>query len=133
MRISDWSSDVCSSDLLEQTKEHAAGRWRCFSSCEWKRRRKIAAKTRIGDPLPPAKRHQIKSVRKRRYAFRHEPYPCEYGTRIETQLQKRTQEELVLLKTIAATPSNHQLVEDGGGIDRKSTRLNSRHYCDTRM
>src|SRR3546814_4046151 len=52
MRISDWSSDVCSSDL----------------------------------------------------------------TRIETQLQKRTQEELVLLKTIAATPSNHQLVEDGGGI-----------------
>src|SRR3546814_14606263 len=58
MRISDWSSDVCSSDL----------------------------------------------------------YPCEQGTRIETQLQKRTQEELVLLKTIAATPSNHQLVEDGGGI-----------------
>src|SRR3546814_19540553 len=52
MRISDWSSDVCSSDL----------------------------------------------------------------TRIETQLQKRTQEELVLLKTIAATPSNHQLVEDGGGV-----------------
>src|SRR3546814_17906232 len=76
MRISDWSSDVCSSDLLDQTKEHAAGRWRCFSSCEWKRRRKIAAKTRIGDPFPPAKRHQIKSVRKRRYAFRHEPYPC---------------------------------------------------------
>src|SRR3546814_9020119 len=31
------------------------------SCCEWKRRREIAAKTRIGDPLPPAKRHQIKS------------------------------------------------------------------------
>src|SRR3546814_19952691 len=61
------------------------------SCCEWKRRREIAAKTRIGDPLPPAKRHQIKSVRKRRYAFRHEPYPCEQGARIEIQLQKLTQ------------------------------------------
>src|SRR3546814_10841024 len=35
MRISDWSSDVCSSDLHFRDEFHQCGRWRCRRSTDW--------------------------------------------------------------------------------------------------
>src|SRR3546814_8668753 len=101
MRISDWSSDVCSSDLLLRVNDalHCAG-WQPFD--EW-----------LAESLVPERRYpQGYAIHRRR----RRPLPEE---RPPTEAEQNGEE----IADIVQIPE--RLVEQPE--DRKSTRLNSSH------
>src|SRR3546814_5775808 len=132
MRISDWSSDVCSSDLfLQGLEQHADVLPVVFAAVVLAERQTL--------------QHQAANVR----AVIGQPQQCRqlFGLR-KIELQ-RIGQMLALdgddsLVVLAATLGLDQQAEpttrqQGGeitlriGIDRKSTRLNSSHSCASRM
>src|SRR3546814_6948441 len=100
MRISDWSSDVCSSDLVGDMllQEIVALR---IAEHDDARLADIARRRQAGDPLDPVRHEGIGKVG----IGLPDPVDAEAG----------------------------DVAEAGGGIDRKSTRLNTSHYCAHRL
>src|SRR3546814_8895819 len=98
MRISDWSSDVCSSDLLAQPLHLRA---KALRHCRARRRRLVA---RLRDQTGG------RAAKPRIVAMPGREIAVEIGVEIEFAAKRRTQR-----------------VGERLGKDRKSTRLNSSH------
>src|SRR3546814_9934513 len=107
MRISDWSSDVCSSDLQLIT---------CHSQ------RLVERLTQLlhdgADTVLPAGRH----------AKRMQPERHGGARQIVQMIMQITQEGIEVLLDPLRRPAQILVL-----IDRKSTRLNSSHKCATRI
>src|SRR3546814_5089579 len=113
MRISDWSSDVCSSDLAEEGDVPFA-------------READAGDLAFGPALAEAAGHEDAVHR------------LEIGGEVVVGLEHLcVQPADVDLDPVRHAAVDQRLVEALVGIgqreDRKSTRLNSRHSCATRM
>src|SRR3546814_3049489 len=122
MRISDWSSDVCSSDLVEESL-------------------KPKANPQADEPPPDRKatERKLNAALKRLENLNLDDYTEEQQTDIResgVRLRALAQEASVVLKpTITSrrsSPNNgdvpHRDILDIVFEDRKSTRLNSSHY-----
>src|SRR3546814_8566397 len=112
MRISDWSSDVCSSDLITRFKYKLYDRIVAISAC-------------IGEVLQdsgvPAEK-----VRVVRSAFT--PEAITPLTREQMRIEFGLPADAFVIAVVA------QLIRrKGHSVDRKSTRLNSSHSCAYRM
>src|SRR3546814_15421890 len=87
MLMSDWSSDVCSSDLQRSERKHRGRRQhaadRC--ACEIKHRRKC------NDPLAPGN----VALHPRRRAVAHHELPCLEGDEARNRLAQRSEERRV--------------------------------------
>src|SRR3546814_1680982 len=119
MRISDWSSDVCSSDLIAAVEGYAlGGGFEIALTCDL-----IVAGDSARFGLPEVKRGLVANA----------------GglVRLPRQLPRRIASELVLTGELVAPPwlASHGLINRvvESGTDRKSTRLNSSHKCAPRM
>src|SRR3546814_8329647 len=130
MRISDWSSDVCSSDLVERVEIHI----RSF----------VLSRPRMLDLYRTYTYYLVKSIRVRE-GERMTPllYEVEDGLAIVT-LNRPAQmnatspamRELLIEATYRAETDDAVravLIRGAGEQDRKSTRLNSSHSCASRM
>src|SRR3546814_4078716 len=115
MRISDWSSDVCSSDLGHRPRRHP-----------------LRGRLRPADPaevVPPAP-HELKG---------QEPAgkPGQQNGPLRGRLSKRLISRAKLERAMRfelTTPTLARLCSTPElRPDRKSTRLNSSHYCTSRM
>src|SRR3546814_9342643 len=106
MRISDWSSDVCSSDLDPALAETAVVLPAPVANADWAQSGGNAAKS-MGHLALAASRSQIWSAR----------------IAGSTKTQR--------LGAAPVVADNRLVVVDTE--DRKSTRLNSSHYCAARM
>src|SRR3546814_10657499 len=95
MRISDWSSDVCSSDLLRLNRDAL---------------------------LEILKNGSAGSFSLNVYSSMSSMKDFDHGARL---LKK----DVNILRDCANSDSAKEIVK----VDRKSTRLNSSHYCATRM
>src|SRR3546814_5159560 len=107
MRISDWSSDVCSSDLL---KAAGIGNLPCM----------IPLKNRDGSTRADPARPTLADG-----AVRHVGDPVAFVV-AETQVQARDAAELIEVDYDALPAAAHLATAMDAG-DRKSTRLNSSH------
>src|SRR3546814_5711778 len=117
MRISDWSSDVCSSDLLART---------------------LLAKTAFqqvrntvlgGSPGRRPRSAEVPMIIER--------FDRHTLGRLATELHRQAQDiaeasDVSFADQRAAHPGPENLLK-GGRQDRKSTRLNSSHSCASRM
>src|SRR3546814_6674760 len=110
MRISDWSSDVCSSDLPDNGAEDGRYQKRILSDADaaLAERRKLVKIT--GD----ATRKEFDAQQS---GFPSTGRVREFGEKAAEEGSKIEEESSAGL----------------GGGDRKSTRLNSSHYCASRM
>src|SRR3546814_3388647 len=116
MRISDWSSDVCSSDLM-QANIHRGNRFTRLTSYASKAR---GLHDYVVDQAGPD--HPNAKVR---FAL---------GDIVQTQIACANGETILLtLDTSLPRPSSLGFRVRGTEGGRKSTRLNSSHYCATRM
>src|SRR3546814_1715443 len=110
MRISDWSSDVCSSDLVEGRQVDVVGRQRVEQEL---RQRRGLLQARV----------------QARCAF-----AAHQGVRVLALGQE--QEERLAAATRAmesVLPRMRESTDSIARVDRKSTRLNSSHQCASRM
>src|SRR3546814_5337514 len=122
MRISDWSSDVCSSDLHEERER--AERYR-NERRDWQRRaqqrahrlqlQRRMAKYRYQQQYHDRLRRQQVSWSTRSYNYYNDPY---YYTPNRYRYSYQ---------------GNWQRTNRYGAEDRKSTRLTSSHSCASRM
>src|SRR3546814_9871308 len=103
MRISDWSSDVCSSDLKHDARDAAAAVPREIA-------RDLGAAHRMRDDG-----HAI------------EVQPVDDGREIARQRIM-----VIAASRIGRTAVTAPVI-GARAIDRQSTRLNSRHYCAARL
>src|SRR3546814_4377042 len=118
MRISDWSSDVCSSDLkgqpTEQPRQHT-------------HRQEEAGPA--GDPACPVER---------RTAARHDAMNVRVMMQVLAPRMEHGDEadlgaEMLRVGRDPAQRLGRRPEQDGVDGDRKSTRLNSSHSCASRM
>src|SRR3546814_7962416 len=118
MRISDWSSDVCSSDLAAKDRQLSRGHRRAEGGARELRRRPPAVADRPARNLQPDAREPRRSGDARRHTRppggRDAPRRADYRAR---RREPRQSPEL-RARVTGAEPA------DG---DRKSTRLNSSH------
>src|SRR3546814_4655792 len=120
MRISDWSSDVCSSDLLASAMTFSRGvLYPRFSvSNFWPELERSGATLAnlLGSMLAFVADAPDNEAQKRCFgqlrAIRGSPFPPEVREKWRTRFGVNV---------------------TGSTVDRKSTRLNSRHYCAHRM
>src|SRR3546814_6107811 len=131
MRISDWSSDVCSSDLwtdfIRQATTSQSGRqdvpdFLLFASTEAKR----AARSERNDSRRYRHGHVVVEAKRwgRPLDRGDSSNPLDTGTPSSQMLRYLSRAAVVSDETVQ------------WGIltkDRKSTRLNSSHYCASRM
>src|SRR3546814_9118716 len=107
MRISDWSSDVCSSDLVKRRQPEAqnVGRAEIGDDVEFLERLHdlIALRMRIGD-LAAARRMVLRAHQLEAISLAQRLHP------LDEQIAER-----------------ERLAAHLGHVDRKSTRLNSSH------
>src|SRR3546814_1008982 len=105
MRISDWSSDVCSSDLLMQKLRMS--------------RKEVKDELKQTEGSPEVK---MALRRKQREATRN-------------NVRAGVQQAHVILPnpTHFAVALRYDRATDRAPVDRKSTRLNTSHYCAHRM
>src|SRR3546814_3684263 len=99
MRISDWSSDVCSSDLPDGDRVVAQAHQDLWTGAD------------DGEAAQVDEEEEGRGVQPAQRAIERE------GRQPERQRQALRQHDL----------------KDVAGQDRKSTRLNSSHYCASRM
>src|SRR3546814_8439493 len=116
MRISDWSSDVCSSDLIFNAAADDIVPWVTVGQCGFQLPKvKFAPNQKWISPwMGPGKAHSFEALPDRKVA--------------------RIGEASILCKPFKAI----HLVHIGKGLrqvdqDRKSTRMNSSHSCATRL
>src|SRR3546814_10899764 len=109
MRMSDWSSDACSSDLV------------------------ISPKTRGGKTVM---RPQIKLINEagEEVKIAGTDHSVNISFPVGALITVRDVQEVGVGGVLARIPQESQKTRDiTGGLDRKSTRLNSSHYCASRM
>src|SRR3546814_10495261 len=104
MRISDWSSDVCSSDLVALTQRTVFVHEELGHD---EQRDALDAIGRVGG----LREHQVDDI-------------------VGQVMLARRDEDLGAGDRMAAVAVRHRA---GTDQDRKSTRLNSSHYCASRM
>src|SRR3546814_8825567 len=115
MRISDWSSDVCSSDLADRYAVHG--------DREWQRNVEMGvAAGRQRDAVAETVRDQPQHGQQQGGEVGFAPRPADALFEQRRSEQTDDQEQ-------RAPPATG--AERAG--DRKSTRLNSSHYCASRM
>src|SRR3546814_8612880 len=122
MRISDWSSDVCSSDLLLRSEEDAID---------------VSNYTIDGDNNLIAADLDNVYVRTERYSRQSKTEFYQISGRLEQRLTDTLAVNLLggLSKSQADIPVETTLAFDDVDAtgDRKSPPLNSSHYCPSRM
>src|SRR3546814_2179027 len=109
MRISDWSSDVCSSDLLIVAPNE--------------RKVRIEVGYGLEGDLPDATANAI-ITNEILPAFRQGDYPAGIAAGVDA---------IILAIEGAYQPMERRESRGFPPVDRKSTRLNSSHYCASRM
>src|SRR3546814_10204612 len=119
MRISDWSSDVCSSDLERVANAREAG----FPAV----RGNIASEKVMLEAKPERAKMAVFAI----------PHALEAGEAI-ARLKALNPAITVLARAHSDTEVRHLLEHGADGAvlaerDRKSTRLNSSHQCASRM
>src|SRR3546814_10243843 len=105
MRSSDWSSDVCSSDLLAMTPEQLAGRITAAASTARQEDRQTIATARTG----------LEDVTRRLHGY------------VVSARRGDEQNRWLMWSAIGGVVVGMILWAVFAGIDRKSTRLNSSH------
>src|SRR3546814_3728055 len=133
MRISDWSSDVCSSDLekleLELAEEARIG------ADDWSGGVAPGKPARFG----PSFRRLIGLLRPNAAAFIFVSFLGAIGVVLSVLAPRLLGDatnvlfEGVVSQMVPAGATQEQVVEGLRAKDRKSTRLNSSHYCAARM
>src|SRR3546814_6206422 len=119
MRISDWSSDVCSSDLWKQTR---GGREVRIDPVEQVRTTKyairgyVARDGRWGNRNHVAWGHGV--------VFPHSEFEDDFSL---PELPRWALHDRTEMSTLAARLREHTWGLQQGKVDRKSTRLNSSH------
>src|SRR3546814_8835987 len=130
MRISDWSSDVCSSDLAGVLADAGVVA-------------EVLVPGRIAGPgvgtlhLPDDLRGDVhhrdlvRALRRQARPAAAEAIGIAHG--IVACLQRQVLVVVVDRDAAAAAQQRTDLIAALQGVDRKSTRLNSSHYCAARM
>src|SRR3546814_3310452 len=110
MRISDWSSDVCSSDLLKQTERANAMLSRLSSFLRYTLANEPTANVTLAQEVETLKLYlEIEKMR--------------FEERLRPRFDIDPKVEKARLPSLLMQPL----------VDRKSTRLNSSHSCASRM
>src|SRR3546814_7193006 len=143
MRISDWSSDVCSSDLAPYLVERILGRVRQRGDAR-QRQESRAALDRVNEAKDRVEPLAVAGVRLprddgaprlgkdfRRLGEKVVQQIIHRGNRCAPK-SKRDHARQWLREPLPAA-LQHRTDEQRGRRDRKSTRLNSSHYTETRM
>src|SRR3546814_9011997 len=123
MRISDWSSDVCSSDLFNSEE---------ILACD-----KAGVTVTLPKPMTSgskAKGHFVKADF--RYLADEDVYSCPAGERLKyyfTNEEKGLTLRRYWTNACRVCAIKHRCTTGVQRRDRKSTRLNSSHYCASRM
>src|SRR3546814_5080287 len=126
MRISDWSSDVCSSDLYICDRDGRVVDYNKAAAELWGR-----APERSDPGVRFCGSHRLLSLRGE--TIPHDA--CPMAQALATGEALRDEEILIERpdgSRLVALASNEQ-VREAEGRDRQSTRLNSSHYCSARM
>src|SRR3546814_6186450 len=151
MRISDWSSDVCSSDLPEVAELVVDKLWRQFVSeqPDAAERRRLAALFRAaGYEMRPLLAALLASeafwAPENRGRLVKSPVDLIVGTlrlfalpvenaRDLAWLSRRLGQDLFDPPDVSGWPGGTAWITGATLLDRKSTRLHSSHYCASRM
>src|SRR3546814_9296513 len=129
MRISDWSSDVCSSDLIPGLKNAQTAM--ATSGADDKMLIHFDAIMGSMTPKERAKPDLINAKRKIRIA--NGSGTTEQQVNKVLKMHQEMSTAMKRIRKMGALKGLRALFGRGGGIDRKSTRLNSNHYCASRM
>src|SRR3546814_5973049 len=108
MRISDWSSDVCSSDLGEAVDDGQPD----------------ARANERGRDIEGARRHRMVEFK---------PEPALFLDEYLADRPARRDADEAMLAQVPEREARRRFGHIGFAIDRKSTSLNSSHSCATRM
>src|SRR3546814_9259584 len=120
MRISDWSSDVCSSDLLEGKGVHVVtvNDYLASRDCDWMGRVYRFLGLTTGVIVPNLREDE------RRQAYAAD---ITYATNNELGFDYLRDNMKYERGQMVQRPFNFAIVDEVDSIDRKSTRLNSSH------
>src|SRR3546814_1774031 len=129
MRISDWSSDVCSSDLLKQTTEgglDAAGQFEQLAPIV---STLSTAGIRVSLFIEPDPAQIDAAIRLKApvVEFHTGRYAHLDGAERSAELRRLSDAAALAAKNGIEPHAGHGLTFDNVGPDRKSTRLNSSH------
>src|SRR3546814_7389596 len=135
MRISDWSSDVCSSDLVALSGEHSQNERNQALQALRDRRAKVCVATDVaarGIDLPTLSLVVHVELPRDAETLQHRSGRTGRAGKKGTAVlivpyQRRKRVDMMLRGAKIAVEWNKQPTE------RKSTRLNSSHYCTARM
>src|SRR3546814_7236519 len=140
MRISDWSSDVCSSDLRpapQNARPRDQGDRRQGDQAAADE--PVAVHAAIGWDSGEEGRRRLETVASRKLTRANrnigwiEKYCRVPEGRLVGQPVKLRPWQRTILKEIYGTPTRRAIVSFGRKKDRKRTRRNSSHYCENRM